>query len=364
MLEDLATRVATIYARRKLDLRMLVAYVRDGHTVDLVRSRAPMHFDADSPATIGIELTNACQLRCLHCDAQHESIRGRAGYMSDEVFARLVDQLRELKIRNLRVIGGGEPTLHARFPELARKLRGIAPFTSVTTNGQRMPEPVRYAMLEAFDVVEISVASDHAEGYEHARKGGDFALLLRNIEALQQLRGRLGARTLIQIRVMIRPSDRPSLPRLLRFWSEHGDVVSTQRLQDYFGHAGDVFPTPRREGYPPCVLPFRMLGVGWNGDVPLCRGSAFQTGTPEGLLLGNITKTTLAEMWRGPIIRQYRDAHRKRDGAAMPVCRGCNDAQAPAWRRSYDNNEHLATPALVPVQRLLHASQSGNSSAR
>ena len=78
----------------------------------------------------------------------------------------------------------------------------------------------------------------------------------------------------------------------------------------------------------------------------------------------NIMMTTLAEVWRGAIIRQYREGQRKRQRELMPVCYGCNDAQAPAWRRSYDNNQHLETPALVPVQRLLHVSQSRNSSAR
>ncbi|HEX7843839.1 MAG TPA: hypothetical protein VF469_40470, partial [Kofleriaceae bacterium] len=66
MLEALATRAATIYSRRKLDLRMLISYLRDGRAVDLALSRAPMLFDAPSPSTVGIELTNVCQLRCQH----------------------------------------------------------------------------------------------------------------------------------------------------------------------------------------------------------------------------------------------------------------------------------------------------------
>jgi hypothetical protein len=155
----------------------------------------------------------------IHCDAQHPTIRGRAGYMSDATFEALVAQLRTLRVRNLRVIGGGEPTLHPRFADYIRR---------------------------------------------------------------------------------------------------------------------------------------RMLGVSWNGDVPLCRGSAFQMQRPEGLLLGNIRSTQLAALWQSPFIRQYRDGHRRRLAHLMPICAHCPDAQRPAWRKQYDNNRHFAglLPDFVPVAAL------------
>jgi MoaA/NifB/PqqE/SkfB family radical SAM enzyme len=358
MLERIATRAATLYGRRKLDLRMLVSYLRDGRAIDLALSRAPMLFEAGSPSTIGIELTNVCQLRCQHCDAQHPEIRGRPGYMTDATFARLVDQLRALRVRNLRVIGGGEPTLHPRCAEYLYGLRGIAPFLSLTTNGQRLPEPVCRAALAVLDVLEISVAGDDAESFARSRGGGDLARVLANLARLRRLRDDTWSRTLIQIRVMVRPSEQRSTDRLLRFWGKHGDVVSTQLIQDYFDTDGDAYPAGKPEAsrsvYPSCVLPFRMLGVAWNGEVPLCRGSAFQTGTSEGLVLGNINTSTLAELWNGPVIRQYRDGQRKRLEGLMPICRNCPDAQTPAWRKRYDNNRHLAAPppSLVPVASL------------
>lgn len=355
MLEDVATRAATLYGRRKLDLRMLFSYLRDGRAVDLALSRAPMLFEAESPSTLGVEFTNVCQLRCQHCDAQHPDIRGRAGYMSDATFARLVEQVRALRIRNLRVIGGGEPTLHPQCAEYVMQLRGLAPFVSLTTNGLRLTEPVCRAALLALDVIEISVGGDDAESYARSRGGADLEQLLTNIRRLQRLRSKTGSRTLIQIRVMVRPSQRPSLDRLLRFWGVYGDVVSTQLIQNYFDGSGDAFPVGRPASYPSCVLPFRMLGVAWDGEVPLCRGSAFQTGKPEGLVLGNIHTSTLADLWHSPVMRQYREGHRKRIAGLMPICRNCPDAQTPAWRKRYDNNQHLAKPRpeIIPVSSLV-----------
>jgi hypothetical protein len=140
---------------------------------------------------------------------------------------------------------------------------------------------------------------------------------------------------------MVRPSETPVIDRLLAFWRRYGDVVSTQRLQDYFDQHGDSFVRGKVEEYPPCSLPFRSLGVSWDGSVPLCRVSAFQTGTTDGLVLGNIHDTTLAEIWHGEVLRQYREGHRRQRPELMPVCRNCPDPQRPAWSKTYETNAHV-----------------------
>jgi MoaA/NifB/PqqE/SkfB family radical SAM enzyme len=340
-IDRLLNRAAIAYGRRRLDLRMMTRYLRDGWGLDLLRSRAPTPHVAASPVTIGVELTNACQLRCPHCDAQHPAIRGKAGYMTEATFARLVAQLRELRVRNLRLIGGGEPLLHPQFARWAPQLRGLASLVTLTTNGQRLTPTNSAAALQALDVIEVSVASDNAAGFARSRTGGNFEELLDNLTRLRRSRDQMRSATAIHIRVMLRPSEQPTLDRLLAFWRRYGDVVSTQRLQDYFDEHGDVFVRGQVEEHPPCVLPFRALGVGWDGGVPLCRVSAFQCGTPDGLVLGNIHRATLAEIWQSAVLRQYRDGHRHRIPSLMPVCRNCPDPQRPAWRKNYETNAHI-----------------------
>jgi MoaA/NifB/PqqE/SkfB family radical SAM enzyme len=355
-IDRVASRLAITYGRRKLEMRMLARYLRDGWGGDLLRSRRQTLDASPSPATVGIELTNVCQLRCPHCDAQHPSIRGKPGYMSAETFERLVEQLRVLRVRNLRVIGGGEPLLHPRFAAWAPQLRGLASLVSITTNGQRLNPENTAAALASLDVIEVSVASDNAAGFERSRTGGDFEELIDNLARLQVMRARMRSHTAVHIRVMVRPSEEPELDRLLAFWRRYGDVVSTQRLQDYFDQHGDVFTRSKTEEYPPCVLPFRSLGVSWDGSVPLCRVAAFQTGSPDGVVLGNLHHATLAAIWHGAVVRQYRAGHRDRDPALMPVCRNCPDPQRPAWSKNYDTNAHVRAPdtsaPFVPVRAL------------
>jgi hypothetical protein len=336
------TRLRVMVGHRRLDWRLFSNGLRAGRILDIIGSRAPLLFEGRPPTTVSIELTNVCQLRCPYCTAQH-AMRRPPGFMSPGTFANLLKQLKELHPRNIRLTGGGESTLHSLFPAWVRELRDVAPFRSVTTNGQRLTDETCTAVLSALDTIEISVDSDNATGYECSRVGGDFDTLIANLRRLRRLKYQMGSRTLIHIRLMIRPSERSHRDRLLRFWLQFGDVISTQKLIDYVGGSNDLFQLTKGNEVPQCVAPHKLMGVHWNGDVPLCDASADQMGEPEGLLLGNINSQPLASMWHGQVISTYRRGHKERLLELTPICRGCTDARSPRiWWKVYN------TPAGRP----------------
>src|SRR5262249_22051689 len=126
--------------------------------------------------------------------------------------------------------------------------------------------------------------------------------------------------TLVNVRVMLEPGDVGREGEILAFWRPYADVVSRQYILDFGLGASRGF-VPDRHGQ--CTLPFKKLDVHWNGVVNLCGYSWLQIGEPEGLVLGNVNEATLHEMWNGPVMRQYREGHRRRNESLIPICRGC-----------------------------------------
>ena len=154
------------------------------------------------------------------------------------------------------------------------------------------------------------------------RVGGHFERLLQNLTALKQLKKKTRSSTIINVRVLVLPSQRNDETRLVDFWRPHCDVVSKQYVMNFdsasYGYDTVVYrPTAR------CTLPFKILDVNWNGNVPMCSYSREQTGRPEGLSLGNTNEKSLLEMWNHEIIQQYRDGHRYRKAELVPMCKGC-----------------------------------------
>jgi MoaA/NifB/PqqE/SkfB family radical SAM enzyme len=243
--------------------------------------------------------------------------------MSKGTFENAIAQIRQMPVQTLRIIGAGEATLHPNFVELVQVAKGAAPVVSLTTNGQVLSAEVCAAIAETLDLVEVSVDADNAGEYERLRKGANLQRLLDNLKRLR-VAALGGRRPIVRIRVMFRPTDCERQRDILAYWKQHGDVVSTQRLQDYFGARDDLFrPAVDPRHFRRCASIFKFAGINWNGDVPLCDASALQSGDATGLVLGNVNTTPLAAIWHGDVISRYREAHRRCDDAGAPLCRAC-----------------------------------------
>jgi MoaA/NifB/PqqE/SkfB family radical SAM enzyme len=291
----------------------------------MLRSHFPFALrDAKRPAHVTIEFTNYCNLECPYCTSPL-GIR-RRGMMEQRTFDILVRQIRTFRVARVRVVGNGEPTLHPRFCEMIRELGASCRYLNLVSNGQRLDQAKARAILEApVRLLEISTDSDSKHAYERSRVRGSFEVLLENLEMLRKLKRDLKSPTLINIRTMIRPSEKEREAEIVKFWRRRADVAMPQYLHDYTrGNDADVFSHVQKQGLiPRCSLPTKAMCVHWNGRVPICELSQQQTGIPEGVIAGDIHKQCLAEIWNSPLFVQYRAGHRTRRTDLTPICRGC-----------------------------------------
>ena len=294
---------------------------------DIIRNQFPL-IDPHprNPALVSLELTSHCNLRCVYCTSP---IHLRPGsFMPKDVIEKSLAGIRTLGVSRVDVVGEGEATLHPDFAYVVRELVRFVPYVAVITNGQwKRPGEIVNALLDhPVSAVECSVHGDKA-GYERARVGGQFERLVEDIALLKESRDRRRSETIINIRVMLRPSDRAAEQSALAFWKPYGDavmpmyVVQPKRLASI----EDVYTTVQshENTFLKCSLPFRCLFIEWDGNVPLCHMSLQQIGAP-GLVLGNVLTDPLDGLWNGPVMRQYREGHHKREPARMPICAGCD----------------------------------------
>ena len=311
--------------------RMSAHMIRHGIPLyDIARSQFPMVSKRPKrPVLFTIEFTNLCNLRCVYCS----SSRGtrEKGMMEAATFSRVADGIKQLGIPRVRVVGGGEPTLHPEFDRFVRELASSTRYLSVLSNGnwKKPHDTIRHLLEAPVDLIEISVEGMTKEVYERSSRRGNFSALLENLKLLKKERDDTGSKSHINLRIMTRPSDRGNRHALTAFWKPYCDTMLFQRLVRFRDLEGvedleDLFEPAQRdmEAYPNCSLPFKAMEVNWNGNVPLCCYSVAQYG-PPGFLLGNIKEDNLPDLWNGDIMRTYRKAHRERNEDLMPICKGC-----------------------------------------
>jgi MoaA/NifB/PqqE/SkfB family radical SAM enzyme len=322
---DNTRRLARIAYRIPYYTRILRSSIGHIPVATMLRSHFPFaFFDNERPAYVTIEFTNYCNLSCSYCTSPL-GIRTR-GMMAEDTFALLLTQLKDLGIARVRIVGNGEPTLHPQFCDMVDRLAHVCRYLQLVTNGQTLDRQRATAVLAApVRLLEISADDADPEGYEKSRVGGRFSRLVENLARLRELKRDLGSPTLIGVRAMIRPSQRPREQAILSFWKLHADTVAPQYVHDYTrGNVSDVFPHVQQIGTTPrCGLPFNAIIVYWNGKIPICELSQQQIGVPGGLVAGDVHEQSLRQIWKASLFRRFREGHKGRREDLIPICRGC-----------------------------------------
>ncbi|MBX3325840.1 MAG: radical SAM/SPASM domain-containing protein [Nitrospira sp.] len=321
---NVTDRISRIWYLKRPYFKLITSGLYRVGVKDLIRTQFPYIFpDTELPPSINLELTNRCQLRCTYCTSPLK-LRP-TGFMTDSTYWRVIAQIREYRIKRIRVVGNGEPTFHPNFRWMIKEIAESTDYVELKTSLQYVKDATIEAVVKAnIDAIRISVDSNSKEEYETLRQGGNFETLLTNLKKLIRTRNSLRGKSLITITVMLKPSDQEKEYEMMAFWKPYCDLVSKQYVLDMkTGESDSFLATTSSEEWPRCSFPFKELKVFWDGNVPLCKYSHLQTRDDIGLPLGNINTDTIPTLWNGPIMKQYRNAHRNRNTAAMPICRGC-----------------------------------------
>ena len=151
--------------------------------------------------SVGVGLTNACDLACAHCYRETERI--------DQLTPAQVESICDgLPVRSIN-LGTGENGLHPEYAAIVRTLRGRGVKLSLTSNGFTV-DCSSDETLGSFSEVEVSIDFPTEAEQDAFRGRGNWARVMAAIERL----GRLGV-TVTVLSVMMKTNYR-RLPEIAR----------------------------------------------------------------------------------------------------------------------------------------------------
>jgi MoaA/NifB/PqqE/SkfB family radical SAM enzyme len=128
-------------------------------------------------ARLVIELTNRCNLRCLHCfDARHAA----TGELPWAMLATVLRDGHACGIDHL-AFTGGEPTLHRQFAAIVRAVCAAQYTFSVVSNGATFPQlsPLLREARPAFRGVTFSLDGAREATHDRLRGRGSYRQVMR-----------------------------------------------------------------------------------------------------------------------------------------------------------------------------------------
>lgn len=261
------------------------------------------------PWTLELYPTLRCNLDCAFCDTTDRH-RPPVNELPTERQVAIVDEAAALGVRQVMVLGGGEPLLSAAFPAVARRVKHHGMRGFLTTNGTRLD--VVGPMLAEIGWDEVHVSVDGATPATHDAlrgKRGAFAKTVGGACRLRRRGVRLGVHTVLTNRNVDELADLVRLAAAIGAWRVEVDALIAYRPEQQALALGDA----ERER-----LPIRMeearaeaekLGISTNLDRPHGpRGAhAPESGTGEGL-----AKAPCLKAWHHLVVQA--------DGRTAPCC--------------------------------------------
>jgi len=355
-----------------------------GHVPEIEETPQPGRINKE--VFLCVEMTDACDLRCVMCDQALRDLphgSGR-GTMDPALWRRLIDSLAAdgVRLSGMAPHWLGESMIHPRFPGMIRYAfernaqNRIFGFFSMNTNGKTLRGENANAILDCaartdqdpatFRQIFVSVDASTEGTFVRIKGKPGLSEIERNVEAFlsaQAARGLEFPRLIVKMIVM--PENRAEARAFLERWSGifsqrgrpfgvyydfppvfdqnaiffdklvGGDPAAAERLhREAVTELGLVGPeTPGRiirndeaigEGpRRPCPALWKTPMVRWDGVLTVCCND-----TQMRLGLGNLARDGFATLWTGPKAEAVREAH-ARGEFGMEPCARCPNQRYP-----------------------------------
>lgn len=292
----------------------------------------------DTPLTLMVDPSGHCNFRCSFCPTgDHGLLKdvGRvAGYMSLNLFTKLIDDLQDFPTRpkTLLLHLEGEPLMNKEIARMVGYAQDNWPDmrVEITTNAALLKPALSNDLIAAgLDHLRVSVEAVDTAGYKAITKTfGNLIQIMDNVYYFTLERDRAQSKCTVHAKIPdtgLTPGDKATFRAQ---WGPIADTVNIDSLFAWSDHpetqlgqtpaTGMDGATPRKDRAC-CPSPFKTLAIRWNGAALAC--CADWRGDTQ---IGDASKQSLREIWEGEPMRQLRLLHLRGERAKNRACASCD----------------------------------------
>ena len=283
------------------------------------------------PVSVGVEITNHCNLRCPECSSGSGAMTRNRGFMKIDLFEKLITELRPY-LFNINLYFQGESMLHPQFFSF---LKSASHFhTIISTNGHFLSdENSRKLVKSGLNKLIVSLDGMDQETYSAYRKDGKIDLVKSGIRNISDAKKKYRSSLHIEIQFLVNSRNEHQIPDIKKFAGgvnaslklksmqilNTGSIVNWVPLKSKFSRYENKNGEYKIKNSMPdkCMRLWFNPVVTWDGKVVPC---CFDKDAEH--IMGDINQDTFREIWDGPKYRIFRKSILS--GRHMiDICRNC-----------------------------------------
>jgi len=275
-----------------------------------------------------IELTNACNLKCLTCS--NKDMRRKKEFITDNIFNRALDECKKAQIKRLVLFTVGESFLHKNaliYIQIAKE-KGFS--VSISTNAMLLDEVSLNKLFKTeIDGIQMSFSGYNKESYEKIYIGGDFGRAIKNLRLIAELCKENGT----NVRINGISLNEEHKEKTLQFLENIGFNPLVLKIRTPCNFGGKINLNKEidnginsliidRKNYvmQTCNILTNRIGIFANGDVTAC-GCLDVDGE---MIIGNILKSGIKQIREGKRYNSILNCFRKGDLSDLKMCSKCD----------------------------------------
>jgi radical SAM additional 4Fe4S-binding domain len=150
---------------------------------NIINEYKPEMLSASALRLVWLEITQACNMRCIHCYEGDRHIASSKQLTLDK-WKDIISQLSNIGVQRVVVIGG-EPCTHKNINDILMFLADNNISTTLFTNGNLLSDELLETIISNSIEVKVSLYGHNAEVHDQiTKKNGSFEILFNNIQYL------------------------------------------------------------------------------------------------------------------------------------------------------------------------------------
>jgi len=286
-----------------------------------------------SPPIIMIEPTNICNLQCPLCPSGNGTLKRTKGYMSFNVFKKIIDDVHETAFIVV-LWNQGEPYLNKDFSKMVKYASDRRLFTLVSTNGN-INYNAEDIVNSGLDSMIVSLDGTTQETYNKYRINGKLDVVVKNVKDIIAAKKKLKkSNPLLHWQFLVMKHNEHEIEEIKILAKElEVDNLELKSIQIYSKDDIDNYLpiNPKYRRYKVngnnfelkygiknrCRRIWTNAVVNWDGEVAICcfdKDGEFK--------VGNVMDTELKQLWKSKNIMKIRNQILK-DRKQIPICKNC-----------------------------------------
>jgi radical SAM protein with 4Fe4S-binding SPASM domain len=274
-----------------------------------------------TPLMAVVYLSYGCNHNCPGCSYRQPNRRENV-FLDPQNFVKLLRSFQKLEVKSIELSGGGEPTLHPEFCELAKQAADEGFELGLLTNGSLAWGRIADLVVDYFTYIRVSIDASDARVYNQIHRPPEaygFQTVLKNLEGVISKRDQKDSKLAVGAKVMVCQTNMNFIEDVINLSKDIGcDYIQfkpmlnvrNSLLPEQVDMVDDLIKTLQEKYYPfsvcggakvsktkrKCWLSPIHLVVDPLGDVYPCRHYRHRR---ESTRMGNVFKHQLETIWFG-----------------------------------------------------------------